>query len=201
MAEEGRGEGLTLERAGQRLGAYRWLEWRLFEVTGRWALDDGCAPAQLFFDRLSAEQAWHAELWAERLPVLAGVDPDELTRPPSPSAGELLVRLEALTPDAAGTAGRLVALARVVLPRLVVTYRIHLERSGVAAEGPVRRALRLVLADERSAWEDAELLLQRVLAAPGALGRAGETLRQLDELLVRTEEPGLVPWSAKASEG
>ena len=39
--------------------------------------------------RRSARHGWHAELWADRLPVLDGVDPEALTRPPSPAAEAL----------------------------------------------------------------------------------------------------------------
>jgi hypothetical protein len=194
VGEEAPAEWLSLEQAAARLGAYRWLEWRLFEVTGRWALDDALPSAQLYFDRIRAEHAWHAELWTERLPVLDWVDPQALTRPPNPGVGALLAHLEGLGPTGGGTEGRLAALARVVLPRLVTTYRIHLERSGPAADGAVRRALRLVLADERPAWEDAELLLQRLLCAPGARQRAGESQRELEERLVGESGVGLVPW-------
>ena len=36
------------------------------------------AAVQVHLDAQSMRHAWHAELWAERLPVLAGADPDGL---------------------------------------------------------------------------------------------------------------------------
>jgi hypothetical protein len=38
------------------------------------------AAVQVHLDAQSMRHAWHAELFAERLPVLAGADPDGLTR-------------------------------------------------------------------------------------------------------------------------
>lgn len=191
MAEEGDGlRPLTLQEAGARLGGYRWLERRLFEVTGRWAADDEVPAAQLYFDRLSTEHGWHAELWAERLPVLDGIDPEALTKPPDGAAAEVLARLEEAGRAPEQTVVRLAGLARVVLPRLVGTYRAHLEATTPAADRPVARALRLVLADVRPAWEEGEALLERLLGGAADAERAAQSQLELEILLAGTGRSG-----------
>ena len=70
------------------LGAYRWTEHRLFELTGAWAAEPAPPAVRVHFDVVSGEHAWHAELWAARLPVLDWFDPDAVTGPLG-SAGPL----------------------------------------------------------------------------------------------------------------
>ncbi len=77
---------LTLDQAAALAGRYRWVEQRLFELTGSWAPAAAAPAAGVLLDALSLQHAWHAELWAERLPVLDGADHDALTRPSPPLA-------------------------------------------------------------------------------------------------------------------
>ena len=179
-----------LQRSAALLGAYCALERRLFELTGAWAADPGADPSlRVPLDAWSAEHAWHAELWADRLPVLSVVDAQALVELPGPLA-EVLGELEAATPI-----GRLAGLARVVLPRLVTSYARHLEVSPVASEAPVRRALRLVLSDETEAWAAGEALLEARLTSPEQVGEAGSAVVSLESGLVGAGiGPGLVLW-------
>ena len=58
------------------VGEYRWIELALYTLLGRWVVDVPLAAVQVHLDAQSMRHAWHAELWAERLPVLPGSDPD-----------------------------------------------------------------------------------------------------------------------------
>lgn len=158
--EEGTGDApaLGLFEAARRHGAYTWVEQRLFALSGAWAAAPGLPDvARVHLFEASAQHAWHAELWAARLPVLAGVDPDELTRPAGPGAAALF---DALGPgagaasagrDVAGAATRFLAgLTGVVLPRLLASYHDFSLHLVPVSDGPTIRALALVVADTES---------------------------------------------------
>jgi hypothetical protein len=124
--------GLTLGQAAERFGAYCWVERRLFELTGAWSAEATPPEVRIHLDVVSGQHGWHAGLWADRLPVLDGVDHDALTRPGGPVMGPLIDELARQQ----GTAGRLAGLYRVVVPRLIVTYDRHLGRATAAADAP-----------------------------------------------------------------
>lgn len=134
---------LTLHQAATLVGAYRWAEDRLFALTGRWSSEATMTPAvQVHLFEASRGHAERAEAWAERLPVLAGMDPVALARP----IGVLEPLLSALAAEE-GAAARLAGLQRVVRPALDATYRRHLARVSPVADLPVARTLRMALAD------------------------------------------------------
>lgn len=145
---------LRLHDAAERHGAFSWAERRLFELTGAWAAAPGPADdARVLLFEASAQHAWHAELWADRLPVLAGVDREGLVRPCGDTLAAVLESLEpprtSDTAAAGAAAGFLAGLARVVLPGLLGAYRDYAGRLVPVADGPAARALSLVVRDER----------------------------------------------------
>ena len=77
---------LTLDDTAALVGEYRWIEAALYRLLGEWVGDMPIAAVQVHLDAQSMRHAWHAELWSDRLPVLAGADPDGWTprrhRPP-----------------------------------------------------------------------------------------------------------------------
>jgi len=192
---------LPLGTGAALLGGYRWIEQALFELLGSWVGDMALPAVQVFLDGQSARHAWHAQLFADRLPVLAGADPDGLTRPPVP-AGTVLAALAGHdTPGEDGAAGpqgvlpRLAGLYRVVLPRLVVTYGRHLAAASEATDGPLIRALRLVLADEVEDWHAGERLVQRLVTRPHDVAAVYASQQRLESLVVNASvASGLVPF-------
>lgn len=181
-------ERLGVVDTARLLGAYAWVEGRLFEVLGGLAAEGGPPPElPVLLDAHSQQHAWHASLFAERLPLVPGADAASLTVSPSPAAARLL---EAVS--AAGSGARSVAmLARSVLPRLVTGYRLHMERANPASDTPVVRALRLVVRDEVEELLDTEALLERLLAEQGPVGEP--SLGSVGDDVARSG-PGLVPW-------
>jgi hypothetical protein len=176
---------LELQQAAARHGAYRWVELRLFELTGSWSAAPGLPDAaRVLLFEASAQHAWHAELWEARLPALADVDPDQLTRPPGGRVEAMLARLE---PGAGKgedeTTGRrfLVGLARVVLPLLLVSYRRYGQHLVPATDGPTIRALAHVVRDEEEELTSVEALVDPLVESPEAAQEAAEWARALGE--------------------
>lgn len=180
----GKPGALPLGRTAELVGAYRWVELALYRALGEWSVSIPLPEAQLVLAEQSARHAWHAELWADRLPVLDGVDPDALTAPPGPAASVLAALVGAEDAALPGVLPRLAGLYRVVLPRLVVTYRDHLARTVPATDGPTARALRLVLADEEEDWRVGERLVQRLLSRPHDVEAVAAALERLEGVAV-----------------
>jgi hypothetical protein len=204
---------LTLDGLGRFAGGCEWVERRLFEVLGAWSPTEAVPEAQLMFDVYSQQHAWHAELFAERLPVLDSVDPATLKVAPSAEVDRMLSMLSGGAPAAAGgsvpttttTAGaanasasggtllRLVGLGRVVLPRLVIGHALALRRTSAVSEAPLHRSLRLVLRDETEEWQAVEALVQTLLRRPHDVAVVTAHQEQLEQL-VAGGGAGLVPW-------
>jgi hypothetical protein len=193
---------LPLDDQARVIGGYQWIERRLFEVLGGWVTSEPVAEARLLFDLYSHQHAWHGELWAERLPVLDGLDPATLVLPPSVEVDRLLVLFSGGAPGQApavgGTLLRLVGLARVVLPRLIAGYGLHLRRAAPVADGPVVRSLRLVVRDEIEAWQATETLVQTLVDRPHDIAVVTAHQQALEEVLAGIG-PGLVPWPGPVS--
>jgi len=49
----------------------------LFELLGGWIVDTADPDLQRLFTQAAHRHAWHADLWAARMPLIAGVVPDE----------------------------------------------------------------------------------------------------------------------------
>jgi hypothetical protein len=191
---------LPLDMTAALVGEYRWIETTLYATLGAWVSDLPLAGVQVLLDAQSMRHAWHAELFADRLPVRSGVDPDELTGP-SPATAALFAALDGIeVPEIGpgsswppadreavprpGALPRLAGLYRVVLPRLVTTYTRHLRVTAPVADGPLRRALRLVLRDEVEDWLAGERLVQRLVQRPHDVAAVYEFQEHLDEVTV-----------------
>ena len=126
------------------VGAYCWVENRIFEVSGAWATDGGhhheggLAPAlRVWCAGVSRRHGLLAARWAERLPVRAGVDRAALMRAPAgPLAGALGTM--AATPDPRVGVETLV---QSVFPRLRAVYGLHRRTSSPVTEGSVLEVL------------------------------------------------------------
>ena len=126
------------------VGAYCWLEHRLFELTGRWATepaDRGGTEAIPAEGRVwcAASSRRHGALagrWAEHLPVRAGVDVTALVMAPE---GPLAPALEELETNWA--IGGFCLLVQSVLPWLDGVYAAHLDQASPVSEAPVVEVL------------------------------------------------------------
>ena len=172
-------EPWTLVGTARTVGGYVWLEERLFEVVGGWVASVPEADIKLRFDADSYHHAWHASLWRERLPTLSQFVPDDFVAPATPALEPVM----ALLGQAATTVERVVALYRVVVPRLAVGYQHHLVRATSASDGPIARALELVLSDECRDWQRGEALVQGALISAAEVSQAAAWQGRLEALL------------------
>ncbi len=211
------GSALSLDEAARLVGSYQWVERRLFEVLGSWVASEPVPEAQVLFDVYSQQHAWHADLFTERLPALDSVDPGSLVVPPSAEVDRMFAVLAGVVPDdegsgadgnllprsghldvpAGGTLPRLVGMGRVVLPRLVTGYTLHLRRVSPVVDAPVARCLRLVLRDETEQWQAIEALTQALLRRPHDVAVVTGHQQRL-EALIAGSGAGLVPWPLRA---
>ena len=197
-ADAGAPAALPIEVAGRVLGAYAWVEHRLFEVAGGFAATEPEPEAAIFFDVQSRRHAWHAELFAGLLPVLPGVDHGTLVSPPGLELETAMASLAELP----GAAARLAVLSRLLLPRIVAGYRRHLELAAPVADGPATRALGLVVADEREAVRLGEDVLEHLARHDArASADAAAALAGIEALLPPGTARGLVAWPGAAPGG
>lgn len=185
---------LAHEQAAAVHGAYRWVEHRLFALAGAWAARGTNDPgARLLLDEASLQHAWHARLWADRLPVLDGVDPDRFTVAPA-GCDALFAELADLG-DRSGDAPALVAglsgLYDVVVPALLTSYGHHRRIATEVTDRPTERALGLAASDDAALCAAARRLLDDLAAAPELAARRAASSERLVSLL-----PGSAPGSA-----
>jgi hypothetical protein len=150
---------LSLEAEARLMSAWAATEASLYEVVGTWVATTGPAAAKLYFDACSQHHAWRAQLWHERLAAW-GISGG----PSLPTAGEAFSALAALGSGPA----RLGAYCRAVLERLMASYRSWRPSLSPASDGPIDRALALVLADMERDWREGTALLAEMLEGPGS---------------------------------
>jgi len=203
------GAALGLFDLQRVLGGYQWVERRAFEVLGSWVVSESVPEARVLFDAQSQRHAWHASLFAERMPAIEGADAAAYVLPPSAEVDRLLATLgggalssgegdvRGAAAQAGGTLLRLVGLARVLLPRLVTGYALHLHRCAPVADGALARALRLAVRDDLEAWQSAEAMVQALVRRPHDVAVVTAHQQALEEK-VAGAGPGLVPWPPSA---
>ena len=133
-----------IDELAELVGAYCWVENRIFELSGAWASEPDGAPAtglepalRVWCAGVSRRHGLLAARWAERLPVRAGVDRADLVTAP---AGPLAGALDALAaaPDARA---RVAALVLAVLPGLQAVYGAHRRTASPVSEASVLEVL------------------------------------------------------------
>jgi hypothetical protein len=189
---------LPLHVTASLVGGYRWIEQRLFELLGGWAAEATRPELRVHLDAQSARHAWHASMWADRLPVRDGVSIDELTVAPAAAARVFDVIGQAGSETTgANTRLLLAGLYRVVLPRLVTGYSDHLGATAPVSDGPVIRVLRLVLTDEIEDWHTGERLVQGLLIRPDDVATVSPWQQRLEAVVVEgSTSAGLTGWRA-----
>lgn len=191
-----------VEESATRIGHYRWIEMRLFEVLGGWVATVPELDVKLRLGTHCYHHAWHAELWHKRLPELREMNPDRLTAPPN---DELVRFVEVMgEPEAPGeTIEKLVGVYRVLIPAKIAAYTYHLNNASTIADAPTIRSLRFALQDELEDWRDGEMLLQSLIETPEEVERAATHQAKLQKLLLAAggiAGPGSIGSAAESAE-
>lgn len=172
-----------VEETARRVGNYRWLEMRLFEVLGGWIATVPELDLKTMLGRHTYHHAWHSELWTKRLPELREMVPEKLTAPPN----DAMVRfVDALTEpeDADLTIEKLVGVFRVLLPHTIAAYTYHRNGTSRITDAPTIRSLEFALQDEIEDWRDGEMMLQSLIETPGDVDRAAKRQAELEKLML-----------------
>ena len=188
-----------VEESARRVGHYKWIEMRLFEVLGGWVATVPELDVKLRLGTHCYHHSWHAELWHKRLPELREMNPERLTAPPN---DELVAFVDALTePEAPElTIEKLVGVYRVLIPHKIAAYTFHRNNTSTITDAPTVRSLDFALGDEFEDWRDGEMLIQSLLETPEEVDRAAARQAELEKLLLAAGGicgPGTIgdPWA------
>lgn len=149
-------------------GHHQRLEARLSTLIGGWARDDREPAAAALFAAHCAHFAWHAELWAERLPSQPSTSLDasiaaQPTVPGEPCRfDESIIHSVDTLAVATDTIERLVGVYQLVLPRLLATFESLRSDVDSRIDGPTSRVLDLVTRDVTMALSEGTDLLDRL---------------------------------------
>ena len=172
-----------VEESARRVGNYKWIEMRLFEVLGGWVATVPELDVKMVLGRHTYHHAWHAELWHKRLPELREMNPDRLTQPANDA---FVTFMDAVRePEAPEhTIEKLVGVYRVLIPHKVAAYTYHLNNTSTITDAPTIRSLGFILKDEFEDWRDGEMLLQSLILTPADVQRAVDHQAKLQTLLL-----------------
>ncbi len=173
----------SVEETAVRVGHYKWLEMRIFELMGGWVATVPELDVKLRLGTHCYHHAFHSELWHKRLPELREMNPDRLTLPPNP---EMEAFVEAMgAPEAPGeTIEKLVGLYRVLLPHLIAAYTYHLNNTSQITDAPTIRSLNFCLQDDLEEWREGEMIIQSLIDSPEEVDRAAARQAELTKLMV-----------------
>lgn len=155
------------------------LEEATFVLLGGWAPSIPDPAAKVLVAEHALHHGWHAALWRERIPEAMGLVAD-----PAPE-GDPFERLSAIvdlvaSDSESGTVERLVGVYLVLAETRLETYQALLGSASDASDGPVIRALTLILADQtRDLQAGLELLASLAVGSETTRGQVEAARRRL----------------------
>ncbi len=172
----------SVEETARRVGNYKWIEMRLFELMGGWVATIPELDVKLRLGTHCYHHAFHSELWHKRLPELREMNPDRLTMAPNP---EMEAFVEALgAPESAEhTIEKLVGVYRVLMPHLIGAYTYHLNNTSRITDAPTIRSLNFCLQDDMEEWREGEMMLMSLIDSPDQARRAADRHAELTTLM------------------
>ncbi len=173
----------SVEETARRVGNYKWIEMRIFELMGGWV---GSVPELDLKLRLGTHcyhHAFHAELWHKRLPELREMNPARLSVPPNTQL-ETFVDALADPQQTGDTLSKLVGMYRVLLPHLIAAYTFHRNNAAMITDAPTIRALDLALADDLEEWREGEMMIQTLVENANDVDRAAALQADFTKLML-----------------
>ncbi|MCU1463105.1 MAG: hypothetical protein JWO37_3180 [Acidimicrobiales bacterium] len=172
-----------VEETARRVGNYKWLEMRLFEVLGGWVATVPELDVKIRLGAHCYQHAWHADLWNKRLPELREMNTERLTQPANDAVVAFVDAMsEPESPDQ--TIEKLVGVYRVLIPHKIAAYTFHLHGTSTVTDAPTIRSLNFILGDEFDDWRDGEMMIQSLIETPEEVERAAVHQTRLEKLLV-----------------
>src|SRR3954451_14579175 len=172
-----------VEDSARRVGIYKWIQMRLFEVLGGGVATVPELDVKLVLGRQCYHHAWQAELWDKRLPELREMNTERLCLPANDAMEEFMEAVrEPEAPEQ--TIEKLVGIYRVLLPRKIAAYTYHLNGTSRITDAPTQRSLTFILQDEFEDWREGEMLFQSLIETPEELERATRRQQALEALLL-----------------
>ncbi len=173
----------TVDETAIRVGHYKWIEMRIFELMGGWVATVPELDVKLRLGTHCYHHAFHSELWHKRLPELREMNPERLTLPPN---AELEAFVEALgEPEAADqTIEKLVGLYRVLLPRLMAAYTYHRNNTSQITDAPTIRSINFCLQDDMEELIEGEMIIQSLIETDEEAERAASHQANLEKLMI-----------------
>ncbi len=173
----------SVDETAKRVGHYKWIEMRIFELMGGWVATVPELDVKLRLGTHCYHHAWHSELWHKRLPELREMNPERLTLPPNEAFEAFVTALG--EPEAADqTVEKLVGLYRVLLPHLIAAYTYHINNTSNITDAPTIRSLNFCLQDDIDEWREGEMIVQSLLDSDDAIDRAAAHQAKLTKLMV-----------------
>jgi hypothetical protein len=172
-----------VEETARRVGAYKWIEMRTFEMLGGWVATVPEIDVKLRLGTHCYKHAWHAELWHKRLPELREMNTERLAQPANDGVAAFMDALAAPS-DPGSTIEKLVGVYRVLIPHKIAAYTYHLNNTSSITDAPTMRSLRFAIGDELDDWRDGEMLIQSMLLDGADVERAAARQRELELALV-----------------
>lgn len=173
----------SVEETAKRVGHYKWLEMKIFELMGGWVATIPELDVKLRLGTHCYHHAFHSELWHKRLPELREMSPEKVTVPPN---DEFVAFIDALSaPEAADrTIEKMVGMYRVLLPHLIAAYTYHRNNTSSLTDAPTIRALDFCLQDDMEEWRDGEMMVQSLIETPEDAKRAADHHAELTSLML-----------------
>jgi hypothetical protein len=173
----------SVEETAVRVGNYKWIEMRIFELMGGWVATVPELDIKLRLGTHCYHHAFHSELWHKRLPELREMNPERLTVPPNPEMEAFVAALgEPEAPEQ--TIEKLVGLYRVLLPHLIAAYTYHLNNTSQITDAPTIRSINFCLQDDLEEWREGEMIIQSLIETPEEIDRATAHQARLSKLML-----------------
>ncbi len=173
----------TVEETARRVGNYKWVEMKIFELMGGWIATVPELDVKLRLGTHCYHHAFHSELWHKRLPELREMKPERVTAAPNPEFEAFIEALSA--PEGPEeTIEKLVGMYRVLLPHLIAAYTYHVNNTSTITDAPTIRSLNFCLQDDMEEWREGEMIIQSLLTTPDQVDRAAAHQAALTKLMV-----------------
>ena len=174
----------AVEESARRVGAYKWIEMRLFEALGGWVATVPELDVKLVLGRHCYHHAWHAELWDKRLPELR-CGRKSLTQSEAGNAGFAAFVQDVAAPERPDqTIEKLVGIFDVLKPHLLELYETHMRETDQISDAPTIEILDEIARKTRRHIEWGHAVLDRLCDTNESRARRRDRAEALRRALI-----------------